>query len=471
MPETSGVQTDAGAEPATTPATGLRLPALERLTGAFRRAAFPADSPIRTRLTRGAFWSVIDTGFNRGFALIISIVVARTVGRELFGEFGVVQSTIGIFGLFAGMGMSVTATRYVAELRHTDPARTGRVLGLAFLMAAIGSSVMTTVLVVTAPWLARNTLASTEVGWLLRLGCGLLLFGVLNGAVVGALYGFERFKDVALVDGLAGALGCAAVIFGARNYGVAGAVVGLVLGMSLQCLGYSIFLRRALRGSGLRIVYAGALAEWPVLMKFSVPALLAVAMTGPVTWLCSAIVVNQPGGYGELGLFNAANQWRGVIMLLPVTLSVPFLPVLTSLFGKDPRKYLKVLKTAVGINSGVALLAGATIIALSRPILSTYGKSFTEGTSVLLWLVLSGVLSAAVWSVGQAITSSGKMWWGFAINVIWAAVLVASVWVLRDKGAYGYAVANFIAYSVHLVTSLVVYRRVHPGTDALPAER
>ena len=320
---------------------------------------------------------------------------------------------------------------------------------------------MCAILIATAPWLARTTLASAEVGSLLRLGCGLLFFGVLNGAVAGALYGFEDFKSVAIVDVVAGLVGCGVVIAGVLTAGLPGAISGLVAGVGLQCLGYCFFLRRELHNSGISIIYEGCFAEWPVLAKFSVPALLAAAMTGPVTWVCSAIVVNQPAGYAQMGLFNAANQWRSAILLLPLTLSAPFLPVLSSLFGKEPGKYFKVLLTGIVVNASLALLAAAVVIAFSRTIMGSYGKEFVGGTSVLICLVLSAVVVATFWSVGQAITSSGKMWWGFVLNLIWGIALISALWVFRHQGAYGYAVANLIAYSIHVLTSTYVYWRVH----------
>ncbi len=349
-------------------------------------------SPIRERLARGAFWSVLDAGFTRSFALIISIVVARTVGREHFGQFGVVQGTVGVFALFAGLGMSVTATKHVAELRHSEPLRAGRILGLSTLLAAVSSTLMCGVLIAIAPWLATTTLASAEVGVLLRIGCGLLFFGVLNGAVAGALYGFEEFKSVAIVNVVAGLAGSGAVIAGVRTAGLPGAIAGLVASVGLQFLGYCFCLQHVLRQSGLSIIYRGCFAEWPVLAKFSLPALLASAMAGPITWVCSAIVVNQPAGYAQMGLFNAANQWRSAILFLPLTLSAPFLPVLSSLFGKERKQYLKVLWTGIVVNASVALLAAAGIIAFSGVILGAYGRAFTGGTSVLVLLVLSAVI-------------------------------------------------------------------------------
>jgi O-antigen/teichoic acid export membrane protein len=437
-----------------------RQSAFERMSLALRAVVAPYSSPIRVRLARGAAWSVLDTGFRRGFALIISIVVARTLGREHFGQFGLVQGTVGVFAIFAGFGMSVTATKFVAELRESDPKKAGRILGLTFLVAAVGSTSMTAVLFAIAPWLARTTLASPEVGSLLRLGCGLLFFGVLNGAVVGALYGFEGFKPVAIVDAVAGLVGCSVIIVGVLKRGLPGAVVGLVASVGLQCLGYCFFLRRELNKNGIAILYSHCFDEWPVLMKFSVPALLAVALTGPVSWICSTIIVNQPAGYSQLGLFNAANQWFSVVMLLPLTMSAPFLPVLTSLANREPAKYFKVLWTGIALNTTLALVAAAGVILFSGMIMRSYGKDFLEGVPVLVWLVLAACISAAVWSVGQAITSSGKMWWGTTLNLIWGVTLISALWLLRREGAYGYALATLIAYSVHLLTSMFVYSRI-----------
>ena len=424
------------------------------------RAVFSISSPLRARLARGALWSVIDSGFTRGSALVISIVVARTVGREHFGQFGIVQNTIGLFGLFAGLGMSLTATKYVAELRHSEPSRTGRILGLSTLLAVVSSIVICAILVATAPWLARTTLASTEVGSLLRVGCGLLFFYVLNGAVCGALYGFEAFKSIAIVDVVAAIVGFGVVIVAVLIDGVRGAILGLVVGDAIQFLGYSFFLRRELHSHGLSIVYKGCFTEWPVLARFSLPALLAGAMTGPANWICSAILVNQPAGYAQMGLFNAANQWRAAIMLLPLTLSTPLLPVLSSLFHKEPGKYSKVLFAGVAVNASLALIGAAGVILFSHAIMASYGTGFAGGRSVLICLVLSAVMTASVWSVGQAITSSGRMWWGLGINFVWAVALITSLWILRRQGAYGYALATLLAYGVHLLTSVYAYSRV-----------
>lgn len=425
-----------------------------------------ASDAIRRRLAVGAVWSVVATCFTRASALVVSIIVARALGKDHFGEFGVVQSTVGMFGLFAGAGMGMTATKHIAELRSSEPSRAGRIMGIALLVGGTMSALAAGVLTFVAPWLARVTLASTEVGPLLQLGCAFLIFGVMNGLLAGALYGFEGFRPVAIVDAIAGVAGCGMVSAGVLFMALPGAILGLTAAAALQFGGYWFFLRRELARSGIRVTCKGCLSELPTIYSFSLPALLASAMTAPLMWACSAVVVNQPDGYAQMGLFNAANQWRSAILLLPLTLSAPFLPVLASLFGADRRKYLKVVMLGIVVNCSLAFMVGTAVILLSRTILAAYGKDFVAGRPVLICLVASAVLAATVWSVGQAIASSGRMWWGFALNLVWGAVLLSSLWWLRRRGAYGYAVANLIAYAVHLFTSsayVALYLRRGPA--------
>lgn len=49
--------------------------------------------------------------------LVVTVTVARLLGNAVCGELGIIQSTVGMFGVFAGFGLRVTATKHVAEFR------------------------------------------------------------------------------------------------------------------------------------------------------------------------------------------------------------------------------------------------------------------------------------------------------------------------------------------------------------------
>lgn len=77
-------------------------------------------SPLSSRLVRGTLWSFGGAAASRGFTLVASVMTARLLGVEAFGELGAVQSTIGMFAVFAGFGLGLTATKYVAQLRTSS---------------------------------------------------------------------------------------------------------------------------------------------------------------------------------------------------------------------------------------------------------------------------------------------------------------------------------------------------------------
>jgi O-antigen/teichoic acid export membrane protein len=424
-----------------------------RLKAALKR------SPLAARMTRGAFWSVASSGINRALGLAVSIVVARIIGKTLFGELGVIQSTMSVFAMVAGFGTSLTATRHVAKYRDEDPARAGRIAALAGSVSMISAAIVAGVVVAIAPWLAARVLNAPHVAPLVRLGAALIFFEAWNGAKAGALAGLEAFQAIARVDLFAGLTGVACTAAGVWLGGIEGALLGMVAGAAAHSLGYSIALRQAAAEHQIPLASRRAFDEWRVLLGFSLPSLLAAASASLVNWLCRVVVVNEPDGYAQMGLFQAAAQWRTAILFLPATLGHAFLPVLSNMVGKrDEASYRKILRTSVTINATVAVVAACVVCVAAPLILRGYGRDFAGGQPVLVVLALASVLSATVGMVGQAIISAGEMWLGFALNGVWGGVVLGATWLLRREGAYGFAIANLIAYSVHLVTSFVAYR-------------
>ncbi|QTA79204.1 Polysaccharide biosynthesis protein [Desulfonema limicola] len=105
-------------------------------------AARIESSPLGYRLAKGAFWSLSGALISRGLGLLASILVARILGKTGFGELGIIQSTVGMFGVFAGFGMGLTATKHVAEFRYKNPEKAGRIIILSALLTVIFSGIM-----------------------------------------------------------------------------------------------------------------------------------------------------------------------------------------------------------------------------------------------------------------------------------------------------------------------------------------
>jgi hypothetical protein len=242
------------------------------------------------------------------------------MGPSHYGELGVIQSSVDFFGTFAGFGLSLTATKHIAEFRTKDPQRAGRILALSTATAAVTGVVVAIALFVLAPWLAVHTLAAPQLTSALRIGAALLFFAAITGAQSGALYGFEAFQVSARVQAIVGLLNVPCMIGGYLIGGLQGILWGMVAARMGEWALKHAAVRREARRAQMPIEYRESRRELPVLWKFSLPALLSGALVAPVYWICSAILVNRPNGYAEMGVFNAANQWYGALLFLPVTL-------------------------------------------------------------------------------------------------------------------------------------------------------
>ena len=119
-----------------------------------RREFLPTGS-LRARFTAGVFWSLGGAVISRGFTLGASIVCARFLGKARFGELGMIQSTVGTFGILAGLGLGLTATKYVAEFREQDGSKVGRILALSALAALVSGTFMAVLLIATAAQIGR----------------------------------------------------------------------------------------------------------------------------------------------------------------------------------------------------------------------------------------------------------------------------------------------------------------------------
>jgi O-antigen/teichoic acid export membrane protein len=360
-----------------------------------------------------------------------------------------IQSTAGMFGVFAGLGLGMTATKYVSALRRQDPLRTGRILALSASVAFVSGSIITLLVVFLAPYLARHVLAAPQLAAPLAIGAGLVLFGAINGAQTGALAGFEAFQTIAKVNIYAGLASFPLIVYGVWRGGLRGAILGSVSALAIQWALNHYALRRECAKANISYRFAGSHREAGMLYRFSLPAFLASILVVAAIWVCNALLARQPQGYAELGLYAAADKWRVLIVFLPNYVFAMIVPVLSSLHGEgDGVGFQKVFKANLRLNAGLALVLAVLIAAFAAPIMAMYGSSFGGGRIVLMVLAFSAFAEVLNSILGQPLIASYQMWRRFAFDLFLAVLLVGVAWVLIPKwGARGLAASYVVAYT------------------------
>jgi O-antigen/teichoic acid export membrane protein len=205
-------------------------------------------------------------------------------------------------------------------------------------------------------------------------------------------------------------------------------------------------VRRECKKASVPYTYKGCWDEKSVLWKFSFPALVSSLFFLPTEWALNAMLVNQPDGYAQMGIFNAANQWQVIILYVPSAIYRITLPILSNLFGEgDKRKYEKVLLMNSLALTGLALVVAVPVALVASRIMGAYGKDFVSGQNVLLLVCLYSVLCAPNMVVGQALWTIGAAMDAMILAAMRAAILFCSGLFLVKYGALGLSFAFVIA--------------------------
>lgn len=407
-------------------------------------------SDLARRLARGSAWSLAGSAAFRILILVGMILVARILGREAFGAFGLVQATLGVVGIFAGIGFGGTATRFVAQYATSDPARAGRIIGLVF-----GSSVATIViasilLIAFSGVIARQVLHEPGLQSALGWGAILMAASAIRGIQNGVWAALERFDVIAKLNLAEGAFSVVGMVGLAALLGVEGAVLGLALGGGLVAVISRVLVLRELRSRAIPVRYRGSFAERRILVSYTLPNLLANVVATPVLWLAMTFVAADSEGLAGLGLYNAAYQWHGPLVFIPIVLMSVSIPSMVQAWEAGRTAQFRAIALWLGGLVVAVTLPFALIgAALSPWIMSLYGPDFSGGGLILILLLAAAPLHAIAKIASTALLGMHRAWPLLMVNVAWGVTLVGlTLLLLPGLGVLALAIAFLSAYAV-----------------------
>lgn len=416
-------------------------------------------SDIGRRIASGAFWSIVGTAMSKILVLIGGMLCARILGKEGFGEFGMIRSTITMFVVFGTVGLGLTATKHISEYRKTAKDRIPSIYLLTNGFAVISGLIITILVLLFSNYLATSSLNSPQLLLPLRLGALLLFVTVLNGAQKGTLSGFECFRGIAKNNVIGGVFETVFMLMGAYFYNVEGAILGYGMGYIALYVANHYSIKNIFTKHDIKISWRQFdKSDLSLLYKFSLPAMLSSVLVTPVMWVARTLLVNN-GGFEELAIYEVATQWRVIILFIPSSIVHIVLPILSSINVEDHNKFWKVLKYNIFLNAGLSFLVTLLVCIFSPLIMKLYGRGFTDPYPLIV-LSLSTIFSSISSVVGASIQSRSKIWAGFSFNLIWAIIVLglSYYFVTNGYGAVGLSMAILISYFIHSINELIYLR-------------
>lgn len=393
-----------------------------------------------SRFGRNAFWSLIGAMIMRGLGLLTTILLVRILEVKVFGQFVALQGSLGLFGTFAGLGMGMTITKHLAELKERNPDRASRVMTLCYAFSITSALLMCLVLWFFAESFCEHVFNSTNLLAPFRIALLILFANTVNGLLDSTYQGLEWYQQLATLTGSYGIFYLILAAIGAYFLGLIGAVSALAISRLLIAIAKVI----CLLCTGISFTFSRMFSELHVLRDYSLPSLASTLVSGPVDWLPAMVFASVPGGYEALGVFGVFNQLKSFILFLPDAVGRTNIPVLADAYGgQDKNRFFVILRRGVLINLLLASLVAIPFLAATKLISSVYGVEYDLDFLLVLIIGLTAVVNASANAQGYAYICSGMVWKDFRFRLSAFVVFLISLYLVRK-------------YSTHLPVGLAL---------------
>ncbi|TDA66445.1 MAG: hypothetical protein D9V45_05825 [Chloroflexi bacterium] len=429
------------------------------------------NSDIKNRLVNNSFWSIIGNVIIQGTGFGVAVVAARILGKTIYGELGILNSIILLLSLLFNFGLGLTSTKFIAENFKKDKSQSGKLIGFLYL-TSIGISL--TLFIIYFLFLYKIPVLIADAPHLsiqIRV-CGLviLLYSIIN-TQTGILMGFEGFKSIVKVNVIRGT---AVFLFSAAGiyfWQLNGAIFGLIAEGTVVVLINHLLINKIAQSYNISIQYSIIKNYYPLLWKFSFPAFLSSLVVPFAIWATNSFLINSPNGFAELGQYNVVNQWKNIILFIPMTINNAILPLLSSEISKQNlASPQKIIKLSLIINGLSSFLLALVLIIGNDYFMSIFGNEYLTSPLTTGVILFSAVISSVIAPIGQWIVASNKMWLALIMNFGWCLILLVASWIFikNGSGAIGLGASFLIAYFFHALWVIGYYNKYNHSVPRIP---
>ena len=361
---------------------------------------------------------MLGSVLGKGLSLLAGIVVARFLGREIYGQYGLIKSTLLNISVFSTFGLGYTGTRYISKafLEHKEEVR--HIIRLIYRITCLSSFIMAIMLFVFARDVAVF-IKAPEMTNALRMTAAIIILNAINTTQIGMMSGLKQFQRIAINNTYSGILTFITSSVFTFFWGFTGALLSLFVSMLFNAVINNISIRKVCESLDDKRASVYSARE---IVFFSIPIALQESLYSIVAWLGSYLIITY-AGYGELGINSAAMQWSSVILFIPGV----FKNVLLSYFSSSSET-VSLRKKMIVVSFVSTFFPWVFVLAFSGIISSFYGESYTSLSTVLRVACLTPVFSSISGVIIYEFISHGENWRVFFIRLCRDVLSLLASW-------------------------------------------
>lgn len=421
------------------------------------------NSALLKVFMRSAAWSFMSAIATKASVVIIGVLVARTLGAQAFGEYGLIQSAVVMLANVAAQATTTATAKHVSQCKAFAPEKTGRGIALTLAFCVMLSALISVVAVFFPVFFSSFILGADPRNYLSVIVLSYITLIILSGWTQGCLIGWGRYRTIALINGVGAVIAIPTTYYLTLAFSLQGALSGLAGTQLLVVLFGAVACCKSLKSKRIPIRLQGAMLEKQAILAVGLPLLLTGLMVAPMNWFANKLLAQTDNGLAALGLYAAAMQWNAICSHVSVVLGTVLVPMLASAGAGNSRQL-----EAINLLSGwlVVLIVIQPVIVFADEVATLYGPGFKsrDFEVTLSLVVLSALLSAFKSGISRKMVVMNLAWYSVFSNVVWGVMFMSGVLILKAEGAIGLAKALTYSQFAHFLLGLpyFIYKKIIP---------
>lgn len=398
-------------------------------------------------MARGGGLNLVGAAFSQLTLLLISVVLARALGRADVGLYFQAYAFLSLLNLLSLSGFRAGMTRFVAvHLVEGDRGAVRGTVRLGLLLTISVSVLLAGALALAAPWLAATAFDDPRLASPLRYVAVALPLTTFTDAALAATQGFSTMRPFALIGRIVEPALRTGLTFAllATGSGVAGAMTALVLSHLVSAVLAARALSRLIGPSAARPVYRPR-----ELFGFSMVSWAASLASTGLIW-ADTIVLGIYLPTEQVGVYAMATRLVVLASFVMAPINGAFAPRIADLYHRGRTTTLsRVYRVATSWILRLSLPAFVLLAVFPDDLLALFGPAFVAGATVTLVLAAGKLVDAATGPCGLMLNMSGRPLLSMIDNVVVLLLNVGlNIWLIPRHGILGSAVAWAVALGI-----------------------
>lgn len=407
---------------------------------------------------KDSIWSILGNGLGNALSLLAGIIIARFLGKDLYGEYGMVKTTMFYIAAFSTFGLGYTSTKFIADSLATNSKDTKGIIDASMMITWTVSCFMCIFLFVFSSQLA-NYINTPQLSLAFKYLGIILISKAVSTTQTGILAGYKAFKELGINNIIFGIFLFLSSIVLTYYYSITGALLSLLISQIILC----ILNERVIRKQHLIYQKKSIKRYTKKLLTFSFPVALQELSYTICNW-GSMLLITKFATIGEVGIYSAATQWGAIILFIPSLLQNVILSYLSNPNTKD-LEHNKMIWRMIFINFTCTFIPFLFVYIFSGWIITFYGPSFVGLKAVMNVYAFSTVFMA-LGNVFQAnLLAKGVNWPLFYLRVSRDIIILCSLYCLftflkTNQTALYLAYINVVTYAVFVILLIIFSYKV-----------